>query len=53
MLSVSHLACVRGDRRLFSGLAFSLEAGGRAHFGGAIGAGTTSLPRLPGGLGAA
>ena len=50
MLSVSHLACVRGDRRLFSGLAFSLEAGGRLHVGGENGAGKTSLLRILCGL---
>ena len=50
MLSVSNLACVRGDRRLFSGLAFSLEAGGRLHVGGENGAGKTSLLRILCGL---
>ncbi len=50
MLSVSNLACVRGDRRLFSGLAFSLETGGRLHVGGENGAGKTSLLRILCGL---
>ena len=50
MLSISNLACVRGDRRLFSGLAFSLEPGGRLHVGGENGAGKTSLLRILCGL---
>ncbi len=50
MLSASDLACVRGDRRLFSGLGFALEAGGRLHVGGENGAGKTSLPRMLCGL---
>ena len=50
MLSISDLACVRGDRRLFSGLAFSLGPGGRLHVGGENGAGKTSLLRILCGL---
>ena len=50
MLSTSDLACVRGDRRLFSGLSFSLEPGGRLHVGGENGAGKTSLLRILCGL---
>lgn len=50
MLSSSNLACVRGDRRLFSGLCFSLESGGRLHIGGENGAGKTSLLRMLCGL---
>jgi len=50
MLSTSDLACVRGDRRLFSGLGFSLESGGRLHVGGENGSGKTSLLRILCGL---
>lgn len=50
MLAVAHLACVRGDRRLFSGLEFSLEAGGCLHVAGENGAGKTSLLRILCGL---
>jgi heme exporter protein A len=50
MLAVTHLACVRGDRRLFSGLEFSLEAGGYLHVAGENGAGKTSLLRMLCGL---
>jgi len=50
MLSTSDLSCVRGDRRLFSGLGFELEPGGRLHIGGENGAGKTSLLRILCGL---
>lgn len=50
MLSTSDLSCVRGDRRLFSGLGFELESGGRLHIGGENGAGKTSLLRILCGL---
>lgn len=50
MLAVTNLACVRGDRRLFSGLDFSLEAGGYLHVRGENGAGKTSLLRMLCGL---
>ena len=50
MLTTTELACVRGDRRLFSGLGFTLEAGGRLHVGGENGAGKTSLLRILCGL---
>lgn len=50
MLSVSNLACLRGDRRLFSGVAFTLQAGERLHVGGENGAGKTSLLRILCGL---
>ncbi len=50
MLSVSHLACLRGDRRLFSGVAFTLQAGERLHVSGENGAGKTSLLRILCGL---
>ncbi|MFI4981397.1 MAG: cytochrome c biogenesis heme-transporting ATPase CcmA [Nevskiales bacterium] len=50
MLSTTELACVRGDRRLFSGLGFKLESGERLHVGGENGAGKTSLLRMLCGL---
>jgi heme exporter protein A len=50
MLSTSELSCVRGDRRLFSGLGFELEPGERLHIGGENGAGKTSLLRILCGL---
>jgi len=45
-LDVSGLACVRGERRLFSNLSFRLQAGGLMFLAGANGAGKTSLMRL-------
>lgn len=50
MLTVSRLACVRGDQTLFSGLDFSLAAGDCLHVGGENGAGKTSLLRMLCGL---
>jgi heme exporter protein A len=50
MLAVSNLACSRGDNRLFSGLGFTLNAGGRLHIGGENGVGKTSLLRILCGL---
>lgn len=50
MLSAINLSCLRGDRRLFSGIAFSLAAGERLHVGGQNGAGKTSLLRILCGL---
>jgi heme exporter protein A len=50
MLSASGLACVRGDRRLFSDVAFSLSAGEWLHVEGENGAGKTSLLRIVAGL---
>ena len=50
MLSAVGLACVRGGRRLFSDLAFSLEAGGWLQVEGENGAGKTSLLRIVAGL---
>jgi len=51
MLEVSGLACTRGDRTLFRGVSFKLEAGGLLHVAGANGSGKTSLLRLLCGLG--
>lgn len=50
MLSAVDLACVRGDRRLFSDLSFTLEAGMCLQVEGGNGAGKTSLLRLLCGL---
>ncbi len=53
MLDVIKLACTRGDRTLFRGVSFKLEAGGLLHVAGANGSGKTSLLRILCGLGAA
>jgi len=50
MLNVAGLACSRGERRLFSDVAFSLAAGEWLHVKGENGAGKTSLMRLLVGL---
>lgn len=50
MLDVSGLGCVRGDRRLFAGLGFTLEAGTWLQVEGQNGAGKTSLLRIVAGL---
>lgn len=50
MLSAHRLACVRGDRHLFSALSLSVCAGEWLHVRGANGAGKTSLLRLLAGL---
>ena len=50
MLSAHGLTCVRGDRRLFSGLDLGIEAGEWLHVKGENGAGKTSLLRLLAGL---
>jgi len=50
MLSVSDLACARGERLLFRGVNFSLPAGGLLHVQGPNGSGKTSLLRLLVGL---
>lgn len=50
MLSVSDLSCARGERRLFSGLAFELDAGQWLHVQGENGAGKTTLLRTLVGL---
>jgi heme exporter protein A len=52
MLNATGLSCVRGERELFSGLGFSLAAGGWLHITGDNGAGKTSLLRLLCGLSA-
>ncbi|HVZ43696.1 MAG TPA: cytochrome c biogenesis heme-transporting ATPase CcmA [Ramlibacter sp.] len=49
-LEVRDLACIRGDRRLFDGVSFTLEPGALLFLGGANGAGKTSLLRLLCGL---
>ncbi len=53
MLSVHGLTCVRGERRLFAGLDFSVGPGEWLHVRGENGAGKTSLLRLLVGLMAA
>lgn len=50
MLTARHLACVRGERRLFSGLDFTVGAGQWLHVRGENGAGKTSLLRILAGL---
>jgi len=50
MLQASRLECVRGDRKLFSGVSFSLKPGELLHVEGANGAGKTSLLRIVLGL---
>ncbi|MBU1237028.1 MAG: cytochrome c biogenesis heme-transporting ATPase CcmA [Gammaproteobacteria bacterium] len=50
MLSVSDLACVRGERRLFSGLGFDLAPGEWLHVQGENGSGKTTLLRALVGL---
>lgn len=49
-LLVEDLACLRGDRLLFEGLSFRLEAGGALHLEGPNGSGKSSLLRLLAGL---
>ena len=50
MLTAIDLACVRGDRRLFANLGFTLESGGRLQVTGENGSGKTSLLRMLCGL---
>lgn len=50
MLEVAGLACVRGDRKLFSDLSFSLQAGELLHLHGHNGSGKTTLMRTLCGL---
>jgi heme exporter protein A len=50
MLKVTGLACVRGDRRLFEGVGFSLAGGQWLQIEGENGAGKTSLLRIVCGL---
>jgi heme exporter protein A len=50
MLSVSDLSCVRGERRLFSGLSLELAPGEWLHVQGENGAGKTTLLRALVGL---
>lgn len=50
MLSVSGLSCVRGERRLFAGLDFQVDAGEWLHVQGENGAGKTTLMRALVGL---
>ncbi|UCV13320.1 cytochrome c biogenesis heme-transporting ATPase CcmA [Dechloromonas denitrificans] len=46
MLEADNLECVRGERRLFSGVGFRLEAGELLYLQGKNGAGKTSLLRM-------
>jgi heme exporter protein A len=52
MLEAVNLGCVRGDRRLFKGLNFSLAAGELIELRGPNGSGKTSLLRILSGLAA-
>ncbi len=52
MLEAIDLGCTRGDRRLFTGLNFSLEPGELIELHGANGSGKTSLLRILCGLAA-
>ncbi len=50
MLEVDNLECIRGDRSLFAGLRFSLNAGELLHLQGHNGSGKTTLLRTLCGL---
>ena len=50
MLSAHGLSCVRGERRLFTNLDFTVDAGEWLHVRGENGAGKTSLLRMLAGL---
>ena len=52
MLEAVNLGCTRGDRRLFTGLNFSVKAGELIELRGANGSGKTSLLRILSGLAA-
>jgi heme exporter protein A len=52
MFCVSNLSCARGDKRLFSGVSFSLQPGQWLQLEGNNGVGKTSLLRLVCGLSA-
>lgn len=49
-LAFDRVACLRGDRLLFEGLSFALDAGGAALLTGPNGAGKSSLMRIAAGL---
>ena len=51
MLEASHLECQRGDRRLFAGVDFRLDAGEMLFLQGKNGSGKTTLIRAIAGLG--
>ena len=46
MLEVSNLECIRGERSLFAGVGFRLEAGEMLYLQGSNGSGKTSLLRM-------
>src|SRR5512145_1049116 len=46
MLLASELECVKGERRLFTGISFAVRPGELLHIQGANGAGKTSLLRI-------
>ena len=50
MLEIAHLDCVRGERRLFHALSFSLTSGELLYLQGKNGSGKTSLLRMLCGL---
>src|SRR3970040_486622 len=52
MLEISDVACVRGERTLFSGLHCSLDTGSLLRVAGPNGSGKTSLLRIVCGLAA-
>lgn len=52
MLEAINLFCTRGERTLFRGVSFKLDAGGLLHVAGENGSGKTSLLRMLCGLGA-